>query len=94
MRTSNVCLMCSFVLTVQLFFVGKEKKTANVNVLNTDVECDEETTTDHSIKFSPVASHGISDESIVDRELNNMVEQRRKSVDRFVNVFAIFPLLK
>nr|CAB3261827.1 uncharacterized protein LOC100177462 [Phallusia mammillata] len=38
-------------------FIGKEKKTLNVNVLNADVECDEEITTDHSNKYpQPIGS--------------------------------------
>uniref|UniRef100_H2ZJG6 ubiquitinyl hydrolase 1 n=1 Tax=Ciona savignyi TaxID=51511 RepID=H2ZJG6_CIOSA len=46
----NIASSPKQVLTINSFF-GKEKKTANVNVLSSEVECDEETTTDHSTKY-------------------------------------------
>ncbi|XP_076801605.1 uncharacterized protein LOC143446042 [Clavelina lepadiformis] len=44
--------------------IGKEKKTANVNVLSSEVECDEEITTDHSNKFPQVARININNDML------------------------------
>ncbi|XP_078490130.1 uncharacterized protein LOC100177462 [Ciona intestinalis] len=69
-------------LTINSFF-GKEKKTANVNVLSSEVECDEEATTDHSNKFPQTVCSRLNNGQLMgDTEITSPVPQQKKPMDQ------------
>jgi len=59
-------------------FSGKEKKMQNVNVLNTDVECDEEMATDHSNKFPQMVGARLNNGEFFGNSSSAEVPSRRR----------------